>query len=63
VSRVQADWHCLLRLAQRMGEKSDEYHRNAFPSTTDRDEVYALTLYYPKRWRVEEVFPTHQTLA
>ena len=32
-------------------------------STTDRDEVDALTKDYPKRWHVEEFFNTHQSMG
>lgn len=60
---AQRDAGDLFQFVQRMGEKSDGYHRNAFLSTTDRDEVDTLTLDYPKRWHVEEFFNTHQALG
>jgi hypothetical protein len=60
---AQRDAGDLFQFVQRSGEKSDDYHRNAFLSTTDRDEVDTLTLDYPKRWHVEEFFNTHQALG
>jgi hypothetical protein len=60
---AQRDAGDLFQFVQRTGEKSDDYHRNAFLSTTDRDEVDTLTLDYPKRWHVEEFFNTHQALG
>ncbi len=60
---AQRDAGDLFQFVQRMGEKPDDYHRNAFLSTTDRDEVDTLTLDYPKRWHVEEFFNTHQALG
>jgi hypothetical protein len=60
---AQRDAGELFQFVQRTGEKPDDYHRNAFLSTTDRDEVDTLTLDYPKRWHVEEFFNTHQALG
>jgi hypothetical protein len=48
---------------QRSGERPDEHQFMAFLSTTDRDEVEAMTLDYPKRWHVEEFFNAHQALG
>jgi hypothetical protein len=48
---------------QRQGERPDEHHFKAFLSTTDRDEVEALTEDFPKRWHVEEFFNAHQALG
>ena len=48
---------------QRQGERAQEWTFNAFLSTTNRDEVEALTRDYPKRWHVEEFFNTHQALG
>ncbi|MCP4934101.1 MAG: transposase [bacterium] len=48
---------------QRQGEREQDWTFSAFLSTTDRDEVDALTLDYPKRWHVEEFFNTHQALG
>jgi hypothetical protein len=53
----------LFQFAQRTGERPDDYRFGAFLSTTDRDEVEALTSDYPKRWHVEEFFNTHQALG
>jgi hypothetical protein len=53
----------IFQLAQRTGERPSDYHFGAFLSTTDRDEVEALTLDYPKRWHVEEFFNAHQALG
>jgi hypothetical protein len=47
----------------RSGERPTEYQLGAFLSTTDRDEVEALTLDYPKRWHVEEFFNADQALG
>ncbi len=60
---AQRDAGDLFQFVQRTGEKFDDYHRNAFLSTTDRDEVDTLTLDYPKRWHVEEFFNAHQALG
>jgi hypothetical protein len=53
----------IFQFVQRTGERPDEYRCGAFLSTTDRDEVEALTLDYPKRWHVEEFFNAHQALG
>lgn len=53
----------IFQFAQRTGEKPGDYRFGAFLSTTDRDEVEALTLDYPKRWHVEEFFNAHQALG
>lgn len=53
----------LVQFVQRTGEQSDQFRFGAFLSTTDRDEVQALTLDYPKRWHVEEFFNAHQALG
>ena len=53
----------VFQFAQRTGEKPGDCRFGAFLSTTDRDEVEALTLDYPKRWRVEEFFNAHQALG
>jgi hypothetical protein len=49
-----------VQLVHRTGERPDEYQFGAFLSTSDRDEVEAMTLDYPKRWHVEEFFNAHQ---
>ena len=51
------------QFVQRSGERPDDYRFGAFLSTTDRDEVEAMTLDYPKRWHVEEFFNAHQALG
>jgi hypothetical protein len=48
---------------QRTGERPEEYHFKAFLSTTDGDEVEALTWEFPKRWHVEEFFNANQALG
>jgi hypothetical protein len=48
---------------QRQGERPEEHRFKAFVSTTDRDEVEALTGDFPKRWHVEEFFNAHQALG
>jgi hypothetical protein len=53
----------LFQFVQRNGERSDNYRLGAFLSTSDRDEVEALTLQYPQRWHVEEFFNAHQALG
>lgn len=53
----------LFQFVQRTGERPEEYRLGAFLSTTDREEVDALTLDYPKRWRIEEFFNAHQALG
>jgi hypothetical protein len=60
---AQRDAGDLFQFVQRTGEKAGEHHRQAFLSTTDRDELDALSLDYPKRWHVEEFFNAHQALG
>jgi hypothetical protein len=48
---------------QRTGERADDYHFKAFLSTTDSDEVEALTAIFPTRWHVEEFFNANQALG
>jgi hypothetical protein len=48
---------------QRSGERPDRYHYKAFLSTTDADEVDALTVEFPKRWHLEEFFNLEQALG
>jgi hypothetical protein len=48
---------------QRTGERPEDWHYKGFLSTTDRDEVYALTSDFPKRWHVEEFFNANQALG
>ena len=51
------------QFVQRSGERPDDWNFKAFLSTTDRDEVDALTVEFPKRWHVEEFFNAHQSLG
>lgn len=53
----------LFQFVQRSGERPEDYHLSAFLSTSDREEVDAMTLEYPKRWHVEEFFNAHQALG
>jgi hypothetical protein len=48
---------------QRQGERPDQWHFNAFLSTTDRDPVDPLSRDYPKRWHIEEFFNFDQSLG
>jgi len=57
----QAGPYC--ELVQRQGERPEEWHFNAFLSTTDRDPVNALTRDYPQRWHLEEFFNFNQALG
>jgi len=50
-------------MAQRFGERPQDYSFNSFLCTGDREEVDALTLEYPKRWHVEEFFHANQALG
>lgn len=51
------------QFVQRSGERPEDWRFKAFLSTTDRDEVDALTLEFPKRWHVEEFFNANQSLG
>ncbi len=53
----------LFQFAQRSGEQPDHYEYKSFLSTTDGDEVSALTEHFPRRWQVEEFFDAHQALG
>lgn len=53
----------LHQFVQRTGETPRDYRYGAFLSTSDRDEVDALTLDFPKRWHVEEFFNAYQALG
>jgi hypothetical protein len=50
-------------LVERSGERKDDWRYKGFLCTTDREEVDALTLDYPKRWHVEEFFNANQSLG
>ncbi|MFZ5830152.1 MAG: transposase [Planctomycetota bacterium] len=51
------------QFVQRTGERPEEHHFQAFLSTSDRDEVEAMTREYPQRWHVEEFFNADQSLG
>ncbi len=51
------------RYIQRFGEVESEYQYKCFFSTTDRDEVDALTRDFPQRWHIEEFFNLNQALG
>lgn len=51
------------QFVERCGERPEEWFYRGFLSTTDRDEVDALTLDFPKRWHVEEFFNANQALG
>lgn len=51
------------QFVERSGERPDDWGYRGFLSTTDRDEVNALTHDYPKRWHVEEFFNANQALG
>jgi hypothetical protein len=48
---------------QRDGECPSEWSFKGFLSTSDRDEIQALTNDFPKRWHVEEFFNANQALG
>ena len=50
-------------LVQRNGECPDEWVFNGFMSTSDSDEVEAMSRQYPKRWHIEEFFNANQALG
>ena len=50
-------------MVQRLQQGVDQYAFNSFLCTSDRDEVDALTLYYPKRWHIEEFFNRYQKMG
>lgn len=51
------------RFIQRSGERPEDYEYDCFLATADRNEVEALALHYPQRWRVEEFFKFNQALG
>jgi hypothetical protein len=48
---------------ERNGERPEDWRFKGFFSTTDGDEVEALTAAFPQRWHVEEFFNAHQALG
>jgi hypothetical protein len=51
------------QFVQRNGERACDWSFKGFLSTSDRDEVQALTQNFPKRWHVEEFFNANQALG
>jgi hypothetical protein len=51
------------QFVERTGERLEDFHYQGFLSTTDRDEVDALTSDFPKRWHVEEYFNAYQSMG
>lgn len=51
------------QFVERYGERSEDYHYKGFLSTSDREEVDALTVDFPQRWHVEEFFNANQALG
>jgi hypothetical protein len=51
------------QFVERTGERPQDWDYQGFLSTTDRDEVDALTRDFPKRWHVEEFFNANQSLG
>jgi len=60
MARSKVDLH---QFVQRFEEVPNKYRYHAYLSTTDKDEVDALTVDFPKRWHVEEFFNAHQALG
>ena len=52
-----------IELVQRNAERPEDWFFKGFISTTDRDEVEALTRDFPQRWHVEEFFNANQALG
>lgn len=50
-------------LIQRLGETPDTWTFKSFLSTSQSDDLDALTLDYPKRWHIEEFFNANQALG
>lgn len=51
------------QFVQRNGECPNDWSFKGFLSTSDRDEIQALTEDFPKRWHVEEFFNANQALG
>jgi len=51
------------QFVERYGERPDDWQYKGFLSTSDREEVDALTIDFPKRWHVEEFFHANQALG
>ena len=48
---------------ERTGERPEDWRYQGFASTSDGDEVAALTCDFPQRWHVEEFFNANQALG
>lgn len=51
------------QFVERYGERPDDYQYKGFLCTSDREEVEALAIDFPKRWHVEEFFNANQALG
>lgn len=51
------------QFVERTGERPEDWRYKGFLSTSDRDEVDALTCDYPHRWHIEEFFNVDQPLG
>jgi hypothetical protein len=51
------------QFVERYGERPEDWRFKGFLSTSDREEVDALTRDYPQRWHIEEFFNAHQALG
>ena len=51
------------QFVERYGERCEEWRYKGFLSTSDREEVDALVIDFPKRWHVEEFFKANQALG
>ena len=51
------------QFVERYGERCEEWDYKGFLSTSDREEVDALVVDFPKRWHVEEFFKANQALG
>jgi hypothetical protein len=51
------------QFVERYGERREDWYFKGFASTTEENEVAALTEGFPKRWHVEEFFNANQALG
>lgn len=63
VALGRRDFEPQVQFIQRSGETPHAYTFKAFLCTRDDDEVENLTLYFPKRWHIEEFFNANQALG
>ena len=61
--KKRSQQHPYYQYIQRNGERPEQFSFKAYLSTTDADEVHALTHEYPKRWHIEEFFNANQELG